>query len=63
MKYGVEVVKNSELPQGIERVIVERPGTYPLLLLTESAAGTWLMMQKWESDQRVPAQVFELRAV
>lgn len=63
MKYQVQVVGKDELPAGVERVIVERRDGTPLLLLTEAAAGTWLMMQRWEADQRQPAQVFELRAV
>lgn len=63
MKYAVQVVDNSELPAGIERVIVERAGQAPLLILAESAARTWRFLQRWEESQRDPAEVFELRAV
>lgn len=64
MNYGVQVVADDELPAGIKRVIVERSGgQQPLLLLAESVAGTWAFIQEWETAQRVPAQVFELRAV
>ena len=63
MQYDVQVVGNAELPQGVERVIVERVGLPPVLLLAESAAQTWLFMQRWEHDQQDPAEVFALRAV
>lgn len=63
MKYEVQVVSEHELPQGIKRVIVERAGDDPLLILAESVAGTWAMIQRWEETQRDPAEVFELRRV
>lgn len=64
MNYGVQVVADDELPAGIKRVIVERTGgLQPLLILAESVAGTWRFLQEWETLQREPAQVFELRVV
>lgn len=63
MNYRVEVVKDSELPEGIVRVIVERRGKCPLLILAESVAGSRWMIQRWEADQREPAEAFELRVV
>ena len=62
MKYEVQVVGDDQLPQGIKRVIVERPDGSALLLLAESVAGTWAFMQRWEEARREPAQVFELRS-
>lgn len=61
MKYDVEVVHDCELPRGVLRVIVERPGGDALLLLAESAAGTWLFMQKWAAAHASTAEVYELR--
>jgi hypothetical protein len=63
MNYAVRVVGSDELPEGVERVLVERMDGTPLLLLAPSAAGTWTMIQAWEAEQRQPAEVFELRAV
>lgn len=62
VKYEVQVVSDNELPEGVKRVIVERPGMGALLLLAESVAGTWAFMQEWEDAQREPADVFVLKA-
>jgi alpha-galactosidase len=40
LRYDVQVVDDGELPEGVQRVLVERPGRHPLLLVTHSAAGT-----------------------
>ena len=56
MKYSVRVVGNDELPEGIERVIVERPEGAPLLLLAESAAQTWRFLCEWQSAQEVEVE-------
>jgi len=63
VKYEVQVVGEDELPNGVKRVIVERAGDDPLLILAESAAQTWLFMQHWEADRQECVEVFELRAV
>ena len=62
MKYDVQVVEDHELPQGIKRVIVERTGDDPLLILARSIAANWQFIQDWEDGQHEPAEVFELRA-
>lgn len=62
MAYGVQVVQDHELPAGITRVIVEAPGPRVVLIVAESVAGSWRMLQAWQDiDQRDDA--FELRAV
>lgn len=61
MRYEVVVVGDQELPEGITRLIVERTGGDALLLLAESAAGTWKFMRRWEESHEQPARVFELR--
>lgn len=65
MKYAVHVVADHELPEGIERIIVERPDRTPLLLLAESAARTWRFICEWEASQDTEwsAEPLTLRAV
>ena len=38
MQYEAVVVDDDELPEGVERVMVERPGQCPLYLLARSVA-------------------------
>lgn len=33
MKYQIEVVRNDELPTGVRRVLIERSGDDPLMLI------------------------------
>lgn len=40
LRYDVQVVDDGELPEGVERVLVERSNQDPILLVTYSAAGT-----------------------
>lgn len=44
----VEVVADDELPPGVQRVLVERPGDEPLLLVARSAAGTIRLLGEHE---------------
>lgn len=48
MNYEVQVVADDELPEGVSRVIVEREGAPPLLLLCGEPARTWLFMRSYE---------------
>lgn len=64
MNYEVEVVGAGELPEGVDRVIVERTGgRAPILLLAPAAARTWLLMQRWEQSRPEADDVCHLRAV
>ena len=59
LRYEIEVVGDDEL-NGEERVIVERHDGVPLLIITESAAGTWTFLRKWQESGRAPAEVIQL---
>jgi len=63
VKYDVVVVGDEELPAGVKRLIVERVGGGELLLLAESAAGTWAFLQEWEERQQQHGEGCLLRAV
>jgi hypothetical protein len=51
VKYVVETVDESELPQGVSSVVVEREGMPPLLLVSGDVAKCWRMMRAWEDVQ------------
>lgn len=51
MKYLVHTVANHELPEGVERVIVERDEGPPLLIISGEAARCWRFMRAWEDTQ------------
>lgn len=40
--YQVHVVPDDQLPRGIRRVLVQRSDGDPLLILSETAAATWV---------------------
>jgi len=50
MKYDVLTVEDHELPERIDRVIVERDGQDPVLIITESVARSWRFMEAWEAS-------------
>lgn len=56
MQYVVHTVADHELPEGVERVIVERHAGPPLLLISGDAAQCWRFMRAWE-DTREPEAV------
>ena len=49
MKYALKIVANDALPPDVARVLVERPGQGPLLIITERAAGGWRLVTGWEN--------------
>jgi hypothetical protein len=51
VKYLVHAVGDHELPEGVERVIVERDNEPPLLLISGEAARCWRFMRAWEDTQ------------
>jgi hypothetical protein len=64
MDYRVKIVPDHALPPSVERVMVEKRGESPLLLVVESAAGNWRFLQEWEQlYDGDDANGFYLRAV
>lgn len=49
MKYEVKTVEPHELPEGVERVIVQRGDRPPVLIITGEAARCWEFMRRWEA--------------
>lgn len=64
MNFGIYVVRDDELPAGIKRVVVERDGAPPLLLLAESNPSVDFALRYHEDyvEDAPPARV-HLRAV
>jgi hypothetical protein len=50
VSYIVQVVGDDELPAGIHKVIVERDGLRPLLLINGEPARTWRFMCAYEAE-------------
>lgn len=59
----MQVVGETDLPEGVERVIVERPGLPPLLLLAPSAAPAWRLMREFEDAYGEVVEQVRLYAV
>lgn len=49
MEYDVITVPDHDLPEGVDRVIVERWGKNPLLIVTETVDRQWRFMKAWEA--------------
>lgn len=62
MQCEVFVVGDDELA-GATRVIVERPGKPPLLVLTESGAACWRFVGAWKAQHGPDAELLHLHAV
>lgn len=56
MRYQVQVVGIDEMPEGIDRLIVEREDGTALLLLSGVYADCWAFMRAYE-DTREPCTV------
>lgn len=54
MQYAVLTVDDSELPDGVDRVIVERENEPPLLILAGEPARCWQWMRRWENTLEPP---------
>jgi hypothetical protein len=52
MDYRVLIVNDHALPTDVKRVMVEKRGRDPLLVLAESAAGNWRFLQEWEQGRQ-----------
>lgn len=63
MDYRVKIVSDHALPPTVKRVIVEKRGQDPLLVVAESAAVNWEFLQEWERRYRGLAEARCLRAV
>lgn len=51
MRYQVQVVGNDEMPEGIDRLIVEREDGTVLLLLSGVYADCWQFMRAYEATR------------
>jgi hypothetical protein len=56
MKYDVRAVEDDELPEGVDRVIVEREDGSAVLLVSGEPARCWRFMRAWE-DTLEPREV------
>lgn len=56
MNYTIQIVGDDELPDGMNKVIVERAGEPPLMLINGEPARAWRFMRAWE-DMREPSSV------
>lgn len=71
MHYAIQIVADDELPDGMNKVIVERVGEPPLMLINGELARGWRFMRAWEDMQEpssvpsilLPARPLLLRAV
>lgn len=54
MRYVVHTVADGELPEGLDRVIVERHDGPPLLLISGEPARCWRFMRAWEDSLEPP---------
>lgn len=63
MKYEVHAVADGALPQGMDRVIVERTDGPPLLIISGTPARVWRFMRAWEDDCESATLPSILRAV
>lgn len=63
MDYRVMVVADEALPRDVPRVIVEKRGRPPTLVVTERVAANWRFIQNWEREYGAQAEEFRLRAV
>lgn len=54
MQYEVHTVDTCELPEGVNRVIVERSDRPPLLIICGEAAQCWRFLRQWEDTQEPP---------
>lgn len=48
MQYAIQVVGNEELPEGVDRVIVERENEPPLMLISGELARCWRFVRAYE---------------
>lgn len=56
MRYEVAIVGHGDLPAGINKVIVEREGALPLLLINGEPARCWQFMRAWvEAEESAEA--------
>jgi hypothetical protein len=51
MQYVVQVVDESDLPAGMDTVIVERSDGTAVMLVTGRPAQVWLAMRAWEDSR------------
>lgn len=68
MKYLVHAVDESQLPEGVSTVIVERDDGPPVLIISGETARCWRFMRTWEDTQEPEWQPsvslpYRLRAV
>lgn len=50
MQYTVQIVADHELPNGVERVIVEREDGSAVMLINGNTARCWSFMRAWEDS-------------
>lgn len=62
-QFKVKIVPDHALPEDVKRVIVEKRGCDPTLILAESAACNWWFLQEWERLYDGAYDGFYLRAV
>lgn len=48
MRYEIQIVRDDELPQGVNKVVVERDGEPPLMLINGEPARVWRFMREYE---------------
>lgn len=61
--YTVLIVPNDDLPDGMERLVVEATGQPAILVLTESAMANWRLLKGWEAEYGGAHEEIHLRAV
>jgi hypothetical protein len=63
MDCRVKIVPDYALPADVKRVMVEKRGSLPVLVVAESTADNWQFLREWEATYGTRAQEICLRAV
>jgi hypothetical protein len=63
MDCRVKIVPDYALPAKIKRVMVEKRGSLPVLVVAESTAENWRFLQEWEDTYGGSAEEICLKAV
>lgn len=63
MDCRVLIVSDYALPADVKRVMVEKQGQVPVLVVAESTADNWRFLQEWENSYYNPDADICLKAV
>ncbi len=63
MDCRVKIVPDYALPSDVKRVMVEKRGSLPTLVVAESVAQNWRFLQEWEHVYSGTAKEICLKAV